>query len=205
MLPLLLDLRGKRIAVLGAGKVGLRKARYLSQEAEVRLVDREAPRSEVSGAQFVQADLHESFSAFVSTADMVVAATDDEELNSQIEREAKVRGKWCNRADGMSTFLIPSVVRRDGFIIAVSTEGRSPAMSRFIREWLEQSIPKEFEDMVRLQEKLRSWAKENIKGQERREDFLWSVLKDDEVWNALRTNSQAAFELAVSKWRERDG
>lgn len=190
---------------MGAGKVGIRKAIYLSQEAEVRLVDKEAPRSEVSGAQFVQADLHESFSEFVSTADMVVAATDDEELNSQIEREAKMRGKWCNRADGASTFLIPSVVRRDGFIIAVSTEGRSPAMSRFIREWLEQSIPKEFEDMVRLQERLRSWAKENIRGQERREDFLWNVLKDDEVWNALRTNSQAAFELAVSKWREGDG
>ena len=117
-------------------------------------------------------------------AELVVAATDDQALNDRIAEAAAVREVYCNRADGLSTFLIPSVVERENFKVAVSTEGRSPGMSKYIRLELDRVLPPRYDRMIELQEELREEAKRSLPSQRVREERLWEVLGDQQVWEA---------------------
>jgi precorrin-2 dehydrogenase/sirohydrochlorin ferrochelatase len=136
VLPLLLDARGKRVVVFGGGEVGLRKARFFAGEADVTVVSRayvpgfESLENKVTK---VTSEIGEEQEGLIGGADFVIIATGDRELNDRLEAIALAAGKYCNRADGVSSFLIPSVVQRRNFLVAVSTLGRSPAMSRFIK------------------------------------------------------------------------
>lgn len=201
MLPLFLDMRGRKVVVFGGGEVGYRKAAYFSKEADVTVVSLTFISSFNDGPfVLVKEDIHVSFTKWVDHADLVVAATDSVALNSKIEDECERMGKWCNNALGVSDFLIPSVVERDGYTVCVSTLGRSPAMSRFLKFKLEESLTPEYSAMVRLQEDLRAVAKERISDQSKREKYLWDVLHDDDVWDAMRSGDLGrAWKIAMDR------
>jgi len=133
----------------------------------------------------------------VRWADLVVAATNDPVMNKRIVDEAEKQGKWCNRADGLSTFLIPSVVERERFKVAVSTEGRSPGMSRYLRQVLDAQLDHRYDLMVALQEELREAAKEAVPSQKEREERLWQVLDDEQVWSLLESDPVEARQIAL--------
>lgn len=197
MLPLFIDLRGKKVVVFGGGEVGLRKARFFAEETEVTVVSIDfVPGFEALRVQKVEEDARSTYLEWVARSDFVVASTDDPELNALIAQAALAHGVWCNRADGISDFMIPSVVRRRNYVVAASTLGRSPAMSRYLRLRLEESLPERYDKMVDLQKRLREIAKERIEGQVARERFLWEVLSDESIWDALEASQERALELA---------
>jgi siroheme synthase-like protein len=133
----------------------------------------------------------------VGWADLVIAATSDRDLNDAIATDAARRGRYCNRADGLSTFLIPSVVERENYKVAVSTEGRSPGMSKYLRSELDRLLDRRYDLMVTLQEELRQAAKGAVASQTEREQRLWKVLESEEVWDALESDPRKARELAL--------
>ncbi len=196
MLPLWLDLVSRKAVVFGGGPVGRRKAIYLAQEAEVIVVSDTFDGDLPSSVRTVQGKAEDHLVSMVEWADLVVAATNDPNLNESIAREAERRGKWCNRADGISTFLIPSVVERERYKVAVSTEGRSPGMSRYLRKVLDEQLDRRFDLMIALQEELREAAKEAVQSQKEREQRLWQVLDDERVWDLLEKDPQEARRLA---------
>jgi precorrin-2 dehydrogenase/sirohydrochlorin ferrochelatase len=197
MLPLWFDLSSRKAVVFGGGEVGRRKANYLASEAEVVVVSREFVDGFLPSVSLRRGNVEESLREMVRWADLIVAATDDPGLNGIIAEEAARQGKFCNRADGLSTFLIPSVVERENYKVAVSTEGRSPGMSKFLRLELDRLLDKRYGRMVALQEDLRMAAKDAIPSQREREERLWKVLQDREVWSALETDMVKARELAM--------
>jgi precorrin-2 dehydrogenase/sirohydrochlorin ferrochelatase len=199
LLPLLVDLVGKRAAVFGAGPVGVRKSNYLVQEAEVAVIALHFTEGLDPKARTVKADAREVMDEWLDWADLVVAATDDHELNALLAAKASSGGKLFNRADGPSTFLIPSVVSREGYTVAISTHGRSPAMSRFLRLKLEKDLHERYDLMVRLQEELREEAREHLPSPRERERYLRSILDDEEVWRLLEVDHVKARELALSR------
>jgi precorrin-2 dehydrogenase len=206
MIHLLLDLNGKKVVVFGGGEVGLRKARYLASEAEVVVVSKEfVPGFEGSGIREVECDIDEVLARWIDWADLVVAATNDPELNGRIAATAREKDKPCNRADGISTFMIPSVVERENYTVAISTEGRSPGMAKFLRIKLEGLLGPQYDRMVRLQEELRLAARSAIPDQRARERFLWEVLEDQAVWDLLDSDPDAAKALAMGRLVERNG
>ncbi|HOK28643.1 MAG TPA: bifunctional precorrin-2 dehydrogenase/sirohydrochlorin ferrochelatase, partial [Methanomassiliicoccaceae archaeon] len=150
-------------------------------------------------ARTVKADAREVMDEWLDWADLVVAATDDHELNALLAAKASSGGKLFNRADGPSTFLIPSVVSREGYTVAISTHGRSPAMSRFLRLKLEKDLHERYDLMVRLQEELREEAREHLPSPRERERYLRSILDDEEVWRLLEVDHVKARELALSR------
>ncbi|MFP4170648.1 MAG: bifunctional precorrin-2 dehydrogenase/sirohydrochlorin ferrochelatase [Methanomassiliicoccales archaeon] len=195
MLPLVLDLRGKSIVVFGGGEVGLRKAAFLSREAEVTIISREFA-GECETARMVREDISASFPEWIEGADMVVAATDDPRLNSSICREARARGKPCNQAHGPGDFLIPSTVERGGITVAVTTGGRSPAVTRRLALEIDAFLGERWPSMVALQEELRSRLKES--GQDSRARVLRAALDDEEVWELLEVDPEGALRRALS-------
>jgi precorrin-2 dehydrogenase / sirohydrochlorin ferrochelatase len=199
VLPLLLDARGKRVVVFGGGEVGLRKARFFAREAEVTAVSRTFVHGFDSLDNLitkVTSDIGQEQESLIDYADFVVVATGDHALNDRLEAKARALGKYCNRADGVSTFLIPSVVERRNFLVAVSTLGRSPAMSRFIKGAVEERLGSEMSSMIDLQEELREKARSLIPDQADRERLLWDVLDNEAVWEALVKDPELARSMA---------
>jgi precorrin-2 dehydrogenase/sirohydrochlorin ferrochelatase len=202
VLPLLLDARGKSVVVFGGGEVGLRKAMFFAREAEVTVVSRDFVsgfESKGKGIKRISAEIGLEQEALIDGADFVIIATDDHELNDRLEARARSSGKFCNRADGVSSFLIPSVVERRNFLVAISTMGRSPAMSRFLKRAIEETVGTEISSMIDLQEELREKAKSLIPDQALREKFLWEILGDESIWAALVKDPALARAMALKR------
>ena len=158
--PVLLDLAGKKVLVVGGGNVARRKIMTLLEHgALVGVIARElAPpiaalveKGEVryAGPDFSETSLDEVF--------LVVAATSDVSLNRRVSEAAQRRGLLVNAVDQPSdcNFILPSVLRRGDMVVAVSTSGRSPAFARKVREDLEGHFGEEFESFLTLMGNLR--------------------------------------------------
>lgn len=191
MLPVFIDLRGTKVVVFGGGKVGFRKASFFAEEAEVTVVSRSFCDEILnSSLKTLNGEVEKVMAGMIGEADIVVAATDSRELNERIVEESVRQGKWCNCATSPGDMIIPSVVQREGYTVAVSTMGRSPAMSRYLREVLDARLAPEYSAMIALQEVLRAEAKQSIGDQNERERLLWDVLGDEGVWERLRAGDR---------------
>jgi len=205
MIPLLVDFSKKTVVIFGGGEVGARKAAYFAPEAKVRVYSRSfSPAFSGLDVDQEHVDLHgagdERLRSLLEGAFLAVAATPDRELNNRIGELCQERGILFNNADGISgDLLIPSVVKGERFLLAVSTAGSSPAISRFLREFLEKSLP-DLDRMIALQERLRAYLKECQPDTEARKDVLWKVLMDREVWRALHAGETAAWSLIARRY-----
>ena len=140
--PVFLDLRGRRVVVIGGGDMGEEKVtRLLPYEAQVVVVSPDV-KDEVSELaeggkiewvrrQYRRGDLD---GAFIT----IVADTSDEAVNNAVSEEARERNVPLNVADvtHLCTWITPSVARRGEVIVATSTGGASPALARRFREIL---------------------------------------------------------------------
>ena len=126
MLPVFIDLRGRKVVVFGGGRVGFRKASFFAEEAEVTVVSRSFCDEFLnSSLKTLNGEVEKVMTGMIGDADIVVAATDSMDLNKRIVEECTLQGKWCNCATSPGDMIIPSVVRRKGYTVAVSTMGRS--------------------------------------------------------------------------------
>lgn len=139
--PVFLDLRGRDVLVVGAGKVALRKAQGLAEAgARVTVV---APRVEPGFAD-LRVTLHQR--AFepsdIASQALVFAATDDRAVNQAVAAAARARGIWCNVADAPAegAFLVPSRIHRGDLQVAVTTSGRSPRIAASLRRQIEELL-----------------------------------------------------------------
>ena len=153
LFPVFLKLNELHTVLIGAGNVGLEKLTAIlnnSNSAKVTVVAREV-LAEVS-------QLSESFSgvnirqksfeaADLDIADIVVAATDDSELNKQIRQAAKDRKLLINVADkpDLCDFYLGSVVKKGDLKLGISTNGKSPTVAKRIKEVLNAALPDELD------------------------------------------------------------
>ena len=95
--------------------------------------------------------------AFFDDVSLVIAATDDAELNHQVSEGARRRGLLVNAVDQPAdcTFIVPSIVRKGDLMIAISTSGKSPALSKKIRKRLDAQFGDEYADFLSLMGDLR--------------------------------------------------
>jgi precorrin-2 dehydrogenase/sirohydrochlorin ferrochelatase len=147
--PIFLDLSGRRCVVVGSGEVADRKTRRLLQaRTEVVVISPEVrPElgsvvAEVHRRPYEAGDLEGAYLAF--------AATDARDVNAAVAEEAKKRGIPVNVADRPSEgdFVLPSVLRRGGLQVAVSTGGASPTLARRIKGELEEAFGPEWAGIV---------------------------------------------------------
>jgi precorrin-2 dehydrogenase/sirohydrochlorin ferrochelatase len=158
--PVLLDLTGKKVLVVGGGQVAQRKVETLLEyEAEILIVSRELTdklnkmvenkRVQFLGKEFLPRHLDGAF--------LVIAATDDKALNHRVSEEATRRGMLVNAVDQPAdcNFIVPAIIRRGDLLVAVSTSGKSPALAKRVREELEGQFGPEYEATLKLMGKVR--------------------------------------------------
>lgn len=159
LFPVFLKLAGRRVLLVGGGPVAAAKLRgLLAAGAHVTVV---APRirPEVEAAEVTL--LPRAFQpSDVDGAWLVVAAATPA-VNREVAAAAEERHVFVNAVDdpGAASAYTGGVFRRDGVTIAVSTEGRAPALAGLLREALEAVIPEDLATWVEEARRLRERQK----------------------------------------------
>lgn len=141
--PLFIDFTGKKVLIVGGGRVGARRAKYLlSAGAEVTVLSKEFSKGlEDSKAELVKAD------AFKTDIDysryfLVVAATDDEKVNNKVSLRAMDAGALaCNASDHTKGDIVfPMVADVAGHTLAYTTLGENPKLLAKIKKLIEDEF-----------------------------------------------------------------
>lgn len=134
--PVVLDLRGVPVLVVGAGPIASRKvAGLVTAGADVRVVAPDvAPELDRSTVAEVRERPYEP--ADLEGVRLVVTATGDAEVDARVASDAAAVGLWVNAADQPAdcSFILPAIARNGPLSIAVSTDGASPALARRLRD-----------------------------------------------------------------------
>lgn len=159
--PFFMELEGRHGVIVGGGKVAARKVEKLLMfgpdltviapdiEACVRIQGEQLQEDAAVSLHFKERefqieDLH--------GADFVVAATDDEALNGQIADYCKERRIPVNVADEREkcTFFFPALVKDGPLTIGISTDGKSPLASSWVRREVNGILPEGLGNMIDL-------------------------------------------------------
>src|SRR5882672_5172923 len=150
LFPMFVKLEGRRVVVIGGGEIATSKIDGLLQAgAKVRIVSpalnstlaslARENKLEWSEKEFEPRDLEDAF--------LAIAATSLPVVNQSVYRVADAFGILCNAVDDMTNchFYYGSVVQRGDLQIAISTNGKSPALAQRLRKELEAQFGSEYE------------------------------------------------------------
>lgn len=143
-LPLYIDLSGKKTVVFGLGKVGSRRAEKLRDSgAQVFGVDKRPV--EIEGVDMLQREIFPDNIPSLDEYFLVVAATDNRDLNSAIVEKARAEGVLANRTGkfDQGDVVFPAVVETEDEKISVTTLGEDPSLAKKAMELLEIEISKD--------------------------------------------------------------
>jgi len=145
-LPLFADLKARPVLVVGGGDIAVRKISLLRRAgAVVRIVakklaaelqrDVDAGHVEWLAQEFDEQQLDQVF--------LVIAATNNRELNRRVFDAANARHRLVNVVDDqpLCSFIFPSIVDRSPLVVAVSSGGNAPVLARLLREKIEALLP----------------------------------------------------------------
>ncbi len=204
--PVFLRLSGRPCLVVGGGRVAERKVGDLLEcgaavtvvaPAAVPGLERAAREGRLRrlARGFEEADLEGVF--------LAVVATDTPELNQRIHQLAEARGVPVNVVDQpeLCSFIVPAVVRRGEFQLAVSTGGASPVLARKVKEELERMFPERYGLIVRELEGIREQLKARVPAAELRKKFwerfvdleYFAGLAEDQIARRLNERMQACL------------
>lgn len=187
--PANLLVRGRRVVMVGGGRIAARKVQpLLDGGAVVEVVAPEACPEIRRWAEAGRLVLHERPFApgDLDGAWLAFTATDDAEVNAAVHRAGEERRVWVNSADDPAncSFTLMSVIRRGDLVVSVGTGGRSPALAAHLRRRLEEEIGPEYETLLDLladaREGLRSSGRSS-------EDANWQSAFDGGIVELVRT------------------
>ena len=190
LFPLFVKLAGRDVLVVGGGAMAAVRVRQLAEAgARVRVVapsvstEASAGAAEVSRRAFTPRD--------VDGAWLVVAAATPA-VNAAVSAAADARGVLVNAVDDPShaTAYTASVVRRGGAVIAISTEGRAPALAALLREAIDALLPADLARWVAVAERERAaWKRDGVAMGERKPLLLQAL---DALYRRARGRAEAA-------------
>lgn len=171
--PIALKIKNRKCLVVGGGRVALRKVKGLLHcGAQVGVVSREIKgemRSLLADGQirYLGPRYH---SSQLNRCLLVFAATDSASLNAQISRDARRKGLLVNAADRpeLCSFHLPAVLRRGSVSIGITTGGKSPALARELKEYLERNLPRDLGDAAVFLGRMRPLVRQKYPDQQQR-------------------------------------
>ena len=178
LLPLFVNLAGRRVLLVGGGPVAAAKlTQLLAAGADVTVVspavhsDVERSAVRIARRPFVESDLDDVW--------LVVAAAPPE-VNRAIAAAAETRRILVNAVDdpANATAFLSGVVRRDGVTLAISTSGDAPGLTALLREALDAMLPRDLAEWMGVARGQRAaWKKECVPMTERRPLLLKALNK----------------------------
>jgi siroheme synthase-like protein len=204
-----LKLRGRRSLVVGGGDVGLEKVEgLLACDGDVTVVapdlQPELRRLADEGSiawiarEYEPADLEGTF--------MVIAATNDSEVNIKVYEDAERRAMLVNVVDvpPLCNFILPAIVRTGPLAIAISTAGASPALAKRMKQEISQLFGEDYARLAVLLNDARGWAKSTLPTYQERKEFFEAIVNGDpDPIELLRAgDEQAVLDLIEAAQRD---
>ena len=194
--PVMLNLEGRRVIVIGGGSVAVRKARdLLDNDALVTVISptfidefdelkkRYAGRLDLQQRSYRKGDLQGAL--------IVFSATNNRELNRVVYNEETELNIFINAVDdpGNCTFTVPSSCTRGDLVVTVSTGGVSPALSARMRREIEKYIPESIEDTLAALKLARNHLQNDAEfaniSPDQRGKILKQIVNDDDLLDEL--------------------
>jgi len=186
--PIILRIKEKPVLVVGGGKVAERKVEsLLNCGAKVFLISKtltqklqhliQQKKVVLLGQDFCESYLTDKF--------LLIAATDDPLFNKSVAQKGRQKGILVNVVDQPDEcdFIVPSVVKRGDLIIAVSTSGKSPFISRRIREELESIYGPEYRIALSIMSVIRQAL---IRAGEQNKEEIYEKLYNSDIVNKIK-------------------
>jgi uroporphyrin-III C-methyltransferase/precorrin-2 dehydrogenase/sirohydrochlorin ferrochelatase len=161
MYPVMLDVTDRACLVVGGGGVALRKAQGLVQEnARVTVVapDVVEPLERMAAAGRLALEKRSYVNGEAAGYALVIAATDNRQVNAQVFADADGAGVWVNVADDpeLCSFYLPGRVRRGPLQIAIGTAGEAPFAVRRLRQLVERQLGPEWAEWTEAASRFRA-------------------------------------------------
>lgn len=167
--PIFIKMHNIQTLIVGGGNVAFEKLTFLLKSSPNANVEMVAPffRDEVKvlAAQFHINLIQRAYdSAFLCDKDLVIAATDNEGVNKQIYKDAKWRNLLVNVADTPEycDFYLGGIVTKGHVKVAISTNGKSPTTAKRLRQFFEDVIPDDVNNLVENLNQYRKTMKGNF-------------------------------------------
>jgi len=180
-----LKLKGRRCLVVGGGDIGLEKVEgLLACDADVTLIAPVAhPELEDLAAE---SSIEWVKRPYAGAADlegvfMVIAATDDSEVNIGVYDDAEKRAMLVNVVDvpPLCNFILPAIVRSGPLAIAISTAGASPALAKRMKREIAELFGEEYARLAIVLNDARGWAKGTLPTYQDRKEFFEGIVNGD--------------------------
>ena len=216
-----LNLRGRNILVIGAGMEGTKRIKSLSKhDCKIIIISETLNESlyEIEGKNnpiiLIRRKIRDpNILDELNDIFVVFASTNDPSLNKKIIDKAREKGILSYSIDdaAASDFFFTSIINIDEVLqVAISTSGKSPLMSKIIRDRIENAIKniigKKDTDNIKIQEFARKHARNYIDNQHERRKFLCSVVEDQEIQELIAKNDTDKVKERIintlDKWED---
>ncbi len=192
-----LKLTGRRCVVVGGGEIGLEKVEgLLACDADVTLIapDAIAELRELADEDSITWERRAYEPADLERAFMVIASTDDTDVNIGIYHDAEARAMLVNVVDvpPLCNFILPAILRTGPLAIAISTAGASPALAKRLKREIGELFGEEYATLAVLLNEARGWAKGTLPTYQDRKDFFEGIVNGDPDPIALLRDGDAA-------------
>lgn len=208
-----LNVEAKKVIVIGGGTEGMRKIKgLLGQRCDITVISNRLNKELVSLNQKGEINLIKRKLTDASILDgytnvfLILAATDNKKLNRELVDKGRAMGSFVYAADDppVSDFSYASLTNIKGVIqVAISTSGKSPIMARSVRMKVERFLHKIIKTSdvgnIMLQDFARKAAKAKIKTVKERKEFLYSLIKNNDIQNLLGLNQLDQAKLTTLK------
>ena len=203
MYPINLDLTGQACLVLGGGSVAERKVRRLLDEGAVVTVIAPAltPALQILAEEHQLSWQRRTYQpGDETTFFLIICATDDEAVSQAVSAAAKAQGKLLNVCDvpDLCNFTLPSIVRQGDLQLTISTNGKAPAFSRWIRKRLEQHFDERYDRWMAELAAIRKEGQALLATSRDRQAFWRQALTDD-VMDLVENNEIDAASSLLRK------
>jgi siroheme synthase-like protein len=180
-----LKLKGRRCTVVGGGDIGLEKVEgLLACDGDVRLIAPEAhPELERLAAEGSIAWERREYAGpeDLESVFIVIACTDDTDVNIRIYEDAERRAMLVNIVDvpPLCNFILPAIVRTGPLAIAISTAGASPALAKRMKAEVSQLFGEEYAQLAVMLNDVRGWAKGTLPTYQDRKEFFEGIVNGE--------------------------
>ncbi|MXP67759.1 siroheme synthase CysG [Pantoea sp. Aalb] len=163
-LPIFVDIKNRVVLVVGGGVIAAHKIKLLLRAgAKVQVVahdlnDELQALLDINAIELIASNFNPEM---LDNVFLVISATNDNQLNTQVFKAAHLCHKLVNVVDDKlkCNFIFPSIIDRSPLIIAISSSGTAPVLSRILREKIESFLPSNIGQIAKVANKLRDKVK----------------------------------------------
>lgn len=173
--PINLKLDELDVVIIGGGEVAYRKCKnFLEFNKNVTIVSKQILNKfyDLKGnIKIIKDDYKE---IYIKDASVIIAATNNRELNMEIGLYCRAKNKLVNVVDNIeiSNFTVPSYIKRGDLLISVSTGGKSPSLSSKIKKEIEERYTEDYEEYLNVLGAIRKKVIKKYEDKSKRKDVL---------------------------------